>query len=140
MSRIISFQQALQETTEIKRHLLLGNGFSIALFPDRFRYGSLLEMADFSDIPEAKHAFEVLDTTDFEVVVEALKHCTALLPLYSTDNVAAKKMASHAEALKEILVRAIAGRHPDRPSDINEAQYKACRAFLANFVGESRVK
>jgi hypothetical protein len=115
MSRIISFQQALQETTEIKRHLLLGNGFSIALFPDRFRYGSLLEMADFSDIPEAKHAFEVLDTTDFEVVVEALKHCTALLPLYSTDDVAAKKMARHAEALKEILVRAIAGRHRLRP-------------------------
>jgi len=139
MPRIISFHHALEETTNIKRHLLLGNGFSIALFPDRFRYGSLLEMADFSDIPEAKVAFEALDTTDFEVVVEALKRSTVLLPLYSTDDAAITKMARHAEALKEILVRAIAGRHPDRPSDINEAQYKACRAFLANFVGESRV-
>lgn len=39
-----------------------------------------------------------------------------------------------------LLVQAIAGRHPERPSDITEDQYKACRAFLAHFVGESREK
>ena len=47
-------------------------------------------------------------------------------------------MDSHVEALKGILVSAIAGRHPERPSDITEAQYRACRAFLAHFVGETR--
>jgi len=137
--RIISFAESLAETSAIKRHLLLGNGYSIALFPDRFRYVSLLEQADFTSIPEARQAFDLLQTTDFEVVVRALKDSVALLPLYSGDRIAQAKMIQHAEALKEILVRAIAGRHPDRPSDISEEQYKACRAFLANFVGESRV-
>jgi hypothetical protein len=137
--RIISFAESLAETSAIKRHLLLGNGYSIALFPDRFRYVSLLEQADFTSIPEARQAFDLLQTTDFEVVVRALKDSVALLPLYSGDQIAQAKMIQHAEALKEILVRAIAGRHPDRPSDISEEQYKACRAFLANFVGESRV-
>ncbi len=139
MPRVISFDEALAETSEVRRHLLLGNGFSIALFPDRFRYGALLDEADFSKLPEARKAFDLLGTTDFEVVVEALKRAVELLPLYSSDKDAIKKMAVHAESLKEALVRAIAGRHPERPSEVSEAQYKACRRFLANFVGESRV-
>lgn len=49
-------------------------------------------------------------------------------------------MRQHAEALKDLLVRAIAGRHPERPSDITEDQYRASRAFLAHFVGDSRDK
>lgn len=40
--------------------------------------------------------------------------------------------------MKNILVTAIAGRHPERPSDIIEEQYRACRAFLAHFVGDDR--
>lgn len=39
-----------------------------------------------------------------------------------------------------MLVQAIAGRHPERPSDIEEEQYQTCRTFLANFIGESRDK
>jgi hypothetical protein len=137
--RVISFQTALNETARLKRHLVLGNGFSIALFPDRFRYGALLDQADFTDIPEAREAFDILGTTDFEIVVDALKRAVALLPLYSADAKGRAKMAAHADQLKEILVRAIAGRHPDRPSDITEAQYRTCRRFLANFVGASRI-
>lgn len=86
-------------------------------------------------MPEARKAFDLLGTTDFEVVVEALKRAVKLLPLYSGDKDALTKMAVHAESLKETLVRAIAGRHPERPSEITEAQYKACRTFLAHFVG-----
>jgi hypothetical protein len=137
-TRIISFKQALQETAQTKRHLLLGNGFSIALFPDRFHYGSLLDEADFTNFPEARKAFDKLGTTDFEVVIQALRQAVALLPLYSGDEAGAVKMQEHAEALKELLVRAIAGRHPERPSDITDDQYAACRAFLAHFIGDNR--
>jgi hypothetical protein len=133
-----TFAQALTETDIEKRHLLLGNGFSIALFPNRFRYGSLLEEADFSSCPNARQAFDQLGTTDFEVVIKALRNAIALLPLYSGETAAATLMQGHAETLKELLVQAIAGRHPERPSDITEEQYRACRAFLAHFVGDAR--
>lgn len=138
LSCVKTFARALAETATGKRHLLLGNGFSIALFPDRFRYGSLLGEADFSRCPEARKAFDQLGTTDFEVVIKALRDAVALLPLYSTETDAATRMREHAEALKELLIQAIAGRHPERPSDITEDQYRACRAFLAHFVGETR--
>ena len=137
-SRILTFQQALDKTQDIKRHLLLGNGFSIALFPDRFRYGSLLDEADFSAHPQARQAFDALGTTDFEVVIHALKQAVTLLPLYGGDATTRQTMTQHAEALKELLVQAIAGKHPERPSDITGSQYQSCRAFLAHFGGESR--
>lgn len=137
---VISFEQALQETENIKRHLLLGNGFSISLFPDRFRYGSLLEEADFSAFPAARQAFDRLGTTDFEVVIHALRQATIVLPLYSNDRTPYETMVAHATGLKELLVQAIAGRHPERPSDIKKERYLACRAFLSNFIGESRNK
>jgi Domain of unknown function (DUF4917) len=139
MVRLVTFAQATTETDQLKRHLLLGNGFSIALFPNRFRYGSLLELADFSDLPEARIAFELLGTTDFEIVVDSLRKAATLLPLYSDDDAALGKMTAQADSLNEILVRAIAAHHPDRPSEITEAQYKSCRAFLAHFVADSRV-
>lgn len=135
---IVRFQEALRQTEGGKRHLLLGNGFSIALFPDRFHYGSLLDEADFTAVPQAREAFTRLGTTDFEAVIEALRKAVALLPIYSADAEARGRMAEHAEMLKELLVQAIAGRHPERPADITEAQYRACRHFLAHFVGESR--
>lgn len=136
--QLLSFDDALAQTVGMKRHLLLGNGFSIALFPDRFRYGSLLEEADFTELAEARQAFDALTTTDFEVVIHALHQAVALLPLYSPGTDAVGRMSNQAGALKELLVQAIAGRHPERPSDINELQYLSCRQFLAHFAGEPR--
>jgi hypothetical protein len=134
----ISFEEALRRSANGKRHLLLGNGFSIALFADRFRYVSLLESTNFDDHPSARHAFDALGTSDFEVVIHALRQMVTLGPLYSVDADRTARVAADAEALKELLVQAIAGRHPERPSEISDNQYATCRRFLAHFGGESR--
>lgn len=138
MDRVVSFPEALAATEHQKRHLLLGNGFSISLFPDRFLYRSLLEVADFSDIPAARQAFDSLGTTDFEAVIHALRQASALLPLYRDDAETSRRMEDHAERLKEGLVQAIAGRHPERPSEVSDAQHRSCRNFLGHFAGDRR--
>jgi hypothetical protein len=38
-----------------------------------------------------------------------------------------------ADGLREVLVQAIAGSHPARPSDIPDSEYESCRRFLAPF-------
>lgn len=123
-------------TANEKRYLLLGNGFSISLFPNCFSYLSLFEEAQkaglFAGNPEVSLAFELLGTTDFELVMEALKSASKLAPLYGGDQA---KMNAHSELLKNVLVQAIAGRHPARPSEVTEEQYRNCRAFLAEFIG-----
>lgn len=136
---MISFNDALAATENRKRYLLLGNGFSISLFPDCFSYASLFQEAKdkglFEKTPELEAAFEILGTIDFEFVMEGLKVATKLAPLYGYD---ATKMAKHGELLKEVLVETIAGRHPARPNEITEEQYDACRTFLRYFIGVNR--
>jgi hypothetical protein len=118
-----------------KRHLLLGNGFSIACRADIFHYGSLYDQADFSKVPEVQAVFEALGTQDFEAAIRALENAARILPAYLTHGEAAKaKMLQHAAALKDILVETIAGNHPNVPVEIPEAKFWACRRFLAHFL------
>lgn len=122
-----------------KRHLLLGNGFSIACRADIFHYGSLFAQADFSAAPEVVSVFNALGTQDFEAAIRALESAARILPAYLGHGSAAQaKMVEHAAHLKEILVQTIAGNHPHLPLDVPDAKFWACRRFLSNFLSGSR--
>ena len=69
--RLLTFEQALANAPQ-KRHLLLGNGFSIALKPDIFSYSSLYDSANFTKVPYAEAIFDALETRDFEAVIRVL--------------------------------------------------------------------
>lgn len=134
--RLISFTDAISSSEEFsKRHLLLGNGFSIACRADIFHYGSLFAQADFSSAPEITSVFDALGTQDFEAAIRALESAASILPAYiPSGNGAAAKMLEHSEVLKEILVRTIAGNHPHIPMDIADEKFWACRRFLSHFL------
>lgn len=142
MTKILTFSEAISDSDQYaKRHLLLGNGFSISCRPDIFRYGSLYDQADFSSIPEAKNIFRSLNTQDFEVIIQSLENAASLMPVYMQGSlVLANLMRSHAATLKDILVATIAKNHPDRPQDIDEARIWACKEFLYNFIGADNNK
>ena len=130
---IMTFQEALANSAE-RRHLLLGNGFSIALRPDIFSYQSLYNKADFSDVPYAQKFFELLGTSDFEAVIRAVVNAAKILRAYKgVDDKLIAKLNDDASMIKHILVAAIGEHHPDRPFDIEPQQYAACRRFLSNF-------
>lgn len=133
---LITFDQALKESSSYnKRHVLLGNGFSIACRPDIFVYGKLFERADFSELsPSARNAFDALDTMDFERVIKALRDAEKILAVYDGASIETREaMCRDAEGLREVLVRAIASSHPERPSDISDVEYSACREFFDHF-------
>lgn len=132
---ISSFQEALEASKAYKkRRLLTGNGFSIACRPNIFLYGKLFEQADFARLsPEAKRAFEVLGTNDFERVIRCLRDAKLLISLYAKEPEAKERMEKDADGLRELLVQTIAKSHPERPSDITEEEYTACQSFLSHF-------
>jgi len=134
---VITFDDAIADSTQFaKRHLLLGNGFSIACRPDIFHYGSLFSKANFSGNPNLVRVFEVLDTQDFEIAIRNLESGAKLLPIYASSHATAvAQMLADAVALKEILLTTIAHNHPDVPGDIPDAKFWACRRFLAHFLG-----
>lgn len=133
---ILSFQQALGASRNYsKRHLLIGNGFSIACRPNIFLYGRLFERADFSNLtPSARQAFEALGTQDFERVIKALRDLSTLLTVYSAGSAdTIERMRRDADGLRELLVQTIASSHPEHPAEITEEEYAAVRTFLEHF-------
>jgi hypothetical protein len=131
MPQILTFEQALDASSKAKhRHLLLGNGFSIACRPDIFVYKKLFEQANFNEIPRARKAFDALGTTDFERMIKALRDFAAIAPIYGHHSAEAE---ADAVALREVLVRTIAGSHPARPGDIAPDEYAHCKSFLSHF-------
>lgn len=137
MTNVISFNEAVDLSNEFrKRHLLLGNGFSIACKPKIFTYGSLFDNADFSQNPNLPKVFEALQTTDFEVAIRSLEASAALASIYSSSGTSAEvAMRKDAQDLKSILIETVTRNHPDGPFDIDEDEFFACRQFLANFIG-----
>ncbi len=131
----MTFGEALEASKDAsRRHLLLGNGFSIACRPNIFVYQRLFEQADFSALsPHVKKVFEVLATNDFERVIKLLRDVARIASLYGIDPATVRYLHEDSYKLKELLVSTIAKTHPERPSDITAAEYTACKAFLDNF-------
>lgn len=132
---LLTFQQAVDEAQRYnKRHLLLGNGFSIACRPKIFTYGRLYEQADFTRISStAKLAFEALETQDFERVIKILRDSARVVEAYGAPPDYVEQLQKDADGLRELLVQTIAASHPAWPGEIEEEEYTACRRFLSNF-------
>lgn len=133
---VLTFGAAIEESQQLKkRHLLLGNGFSIACRADIFQYSTLFERADFQNLSlGARAAFETFRTQDFERIIKALRDTRAVLSGYpAASGELAESVQQDADGLREVLVQAIAGSHPGRPSDIPDDEYESCRRFLSYF-------
>ena len=136
---LLSFKEALDLSEEFgKRHLMLGNGFSIALRPDIFTYNTLFESAKESEKLSAamEEVFKKLGTTDFEKVMEALEDAATLVSLYEgSDPQLSVTLKQDATQLRDVLAETIAANHPARPYDISKIQYASCKRFLSQFDG-----
>lgn len=138
MPMVMSFSDAIADSERYsKRHLILGNGFSIGCRADIFHYESLYGKADFSATPEAVGVFDALETQDFEVAIRALERASVIVPLYVADSArAVKKMRAHAVRLKDLLISTIAENHPATPNNIANEEFRSCRLFLSHFLNE----
>ena len=96
MTKLITFEEALtQAKSYTSKHLLLGNGFSIAYRYDIFTYGSLLDEADFSSLPELRKVFDAMGTVDFEEVIRALQSSATILEQYGSNKTLVDKLLLH---------------------------------------------
>lgn len=131
---VLSFNDALQKTSNKKR-LLLGNGFSIACREDIFIYKALLDEADFSKVSKSVPGiFKYFKTQNFELIIKKLLDSSEVIRIYDKNkHDFSKQLTKDAESLKEILVQVITKKHPTRPNDISDDEYKACASFLSHF-------
>jgi len=134
---LLSFDDALDLSQRYGgiRHVMLGNGFSIACRPETFSYGALVEQADFSQLStDVRALFDLLETADFEKVIQALRVASDLIDTYDKSHKdIADRLRRDSESLKEALAQVLAARHPDHPASIADGEYINARRFLSNF-------
>lgn len=134
MSGVITFEQALARCDSgQKKYLLLGNGFSTALFGDIFSYKSLKDEADFSENPRLIETFNQLGTPDFEKVIRALEFSVIIGDIYGVPTEKTGKIRKEADDLKEILISTIADRHPENTTKVLDEAKTNCNNFLNHF-------
>lgn len=124
----LTFQEALGETQDMARYLLLGNGFSVAWDKDIFSYKSLKENSK-NLSADATKVFDALDTVDFEEVIRAFEYSHLVCKTFGIKN----DFEKFADEVRENLISTIADNHPDTPAKITEDQFEACVRFLKNF-------
>ncbi len=113
-----------------KKHLMLGNGFSIAFRSDIFRYKAL---ADRVQSQHVKNIFANLGTSDFEYVMRRLTDALKVVNLYPNNTTIANQIRKDLDELRNSLIQAISESHPENPSSISESQYRFCHSFLVHF-------
>ena len=136
LPEIKSFHECLEIANKAKgcKHLLLGNGFSMDLFPDVFNYKAL---ADCVESEQIKCLFKRVDTNDFEYVMRKLTDAIEIAKLYPPEgDVLFPKLNYDLNELKKILIDVIHKSHPANPQAITNDQYDHCHAFLKHFDGK----
>jgi hypothetical protein len=131
--KIYSFDDCLKMAASRQKIALLGNGFSIALFPKIFSYSSLRERANFEEDSPVQRIFDSLGTTDFEAVLRHLASGRLVADAYGVDPTVRDLITADIASVRDKLVTAIAGSHPPYPHEITDRQYKSCRGFLRHF-------
>jgi len=111
---------------------MLGNGFSVSLFPKIFNYKAL---ADKITSPSIKSLFTSLYTNDFEYVMRKLTDALVIAKLYPEGDKLGLRIKKDLDQLKNTLIDVITRSHPANPQAITEAQYNSCYNFLKNFEG-----
>lgn len=132
---MIGFAEVIKEAVARGRpSVLFGNGFSRAWSNEIFSYENLLKAADFGGREsDLKKIFARLDTFDFEAVMRSLVSAQLVLEVYGGDDALIEKIVGDQDSLKDALISVISKTHPDRPSAVDDDEYRSARVFCSQF-------
>jgi hypothetical protein len=127
-------QAAMERNAERKFSLMLGNGFSMAYNPAIFSYKALHGFVDKVDNDLLKALFTVVDTHDFERVMQQLDVLAAVGNVLGVDAPLKQRIGESKEALKRSLIDAVRALHPEHVYKVPEEKCASCTAFLRLFL------
>lgn len=117
-----------------QKHLLLGNGFSIAYDPKIFSYNALSRFIDNVENDMLKRLFEIIKTKNFELIMQQLDNFCELAKEFSEDKGLEVKIRAASESLRTNLLEAITKLHPEHVFKIPTEKSQACAKFLNVFL------
>ena len=117
-----------------KFHLLVGNGFSMAYDHGIFSYNALHNFIMKLDDDDLSKILGVIETRNFEVIMQHLDNFSALIAAFGGDSKLKKRIDTARTKLKKSLLDAVKALHPEHVFKIPEERSKACSDFLKIFL------
>ena len=120
-----------------KKHLFLGNGFSMAFSADMFSYNAFSDFVAKTDDLLLKKMFEIVNTRNFEVIMSQLDVFQRLALEFEADDCFVNKISSTSSNLKKRLIDAISELHPEHVFKIPEDKSRNSANFFKEYLDGS---
>ena len=135
--KLQTYQQILEHLKKEKRekHLLMGNGFSIAYDQKIFSYNALSDFIKKSDNSLLIKLFEIVNTYNFEQIMQQLNMSKKIISVFDSKSQGLQEIDKSIELLKEALISAVKALHPEYVFSIPEEKSTACARFLSDYLG-----
>lgn len=126
--------ESIESNSNRPFHLLLGNGFSMAYDHEIFSYDALNEFVANIDDDLLSTLFEIVNTKNFEQVMQQLDNFYELIEALGSDPQLKDKVEEASQRLKGSLVEAVGTLHPEHVFEVPQHQNDACASFLSTFL------
>jgi hypothetical protein len=125
---------SIRKNSRRQFHLLLGNGFSVSYDPKIFSYNALHDFVKNLKDKDLSKILEVIETRNFEVIMQYLDNFAALVDALGGDPKLKKRVEDASAKLKKSLLDAVKAMHPEHVFKVPEDQSAACATFLQQFL------
>jgi len=116
------------------KHLLLGNGFSMAYDTNIFSYNALYDFIENLEDSVLEKLFDVINTRNFEQVMSQLDNFIEIAQAFEANKRLINKLKKAKEKLQNSLISAVSDLHPEHIFKIPEKQGKKCFEFLSEYL------
>ncbi len=120
-----------------QKHLLFGNGFSMAYDPNIFSYNALSNFIDKTNNDLLKKLFDIVNTKNFELIMQQLDNFIEIAKVFSTDSSLVLKLTEASDTLKNSLIEAVKELHPEHVFSIAEEKSVQCFNFLSEYLSNN---
>lgn len=116
------------------KHLLLGNGFSMAYSSEIFSYNALYSFIENLDNEVLSKLFNIVNTKNFELVMQQVDNFIQMAEAFSEDKSFIQKLKNANQELQESLISAIKKLHPEHVFEVPPEKSESCYKFLSDFL------
>lgn len=119
------------------KHLIIGNGFSMAYDHKIFSYNALYDFIEKLEDPTLSRLFEVINTKNFELVMRQLDNFIEIAKAFDNSETMVTVLEEANQRLKEGLINAVSSLHPEHVFEVSENESQSCYNFLQEYLSNN---
>ncbi|WP_339697354.1 DUF4917 family protein [uncultured Marixanthomonas sp.] len=135
-NQLRSYEDVIKDLKNKKRqkHLLLGNGFSMAYDSGIFSYNALYNFIEELKDPVLSKLFGVINTKNFEQIMRQLDNFIEIAKALGGNEKLVSQLIDANALLQKSLIDAVSSLHPEHVFEMSEDKSESCFTFLNAYL------